>query len=131
MSRLALRCHHHPVSALRRTRLTTIAVVFGGAFLTWLEWQASPNAVPIVLAFDLAVGWSFIGAGLIARGVRIAPNVGSLWIAAGLAWFAGALISAGGTLYLGFVAHVLATFPTGRAARGIQRIVVAAGYVVA
>jgi signal transduction histidine kinase len=99
--------------------------------LAWLEWQASPNANPSVLALDIVVGLIFAAAGIIVLGVAIARRVAYLQLAAGAAWFAGALIPLASSLYLGFLVHLLATYPTGRLAGRVERTLVASGYGVA
>ena len=55
-----------------------------GAMLAWLEWQASPNADRTVLAFDVAVGLTFIAAAVITLGVPTARRIAYLELAAGL-----------------------------------------------
>ena len=102
-----------------------------GAMLAWLEWQASPNADRTVLAFDVAVGLTFIVAAVITLGVPTARRIAYLDLAAGLAWFVGALAPVASGLYLGFLVHLLVTYPTGRLERMAQRAVVATGYGVA
>jgi signal transduction histidine kinase len=110
---------------IRGVALTT------GVILAWLEWQASPNADRAVLAFDMAVGLTFVGAAVITLGVPTARRIAYLELAAGVAWFAGALFPIASGAYLGFLVHLLATYPIGRLERRLQGVVVAAGYVVA
>ena len=102
-----------------------------GATLAWLEWQASPNADRTVLAFDMAVGLTFIAAAVITLGVPTARRIAYLELAAGVAWFAGALTPVASGVYLGVVVHLLASYPIGRLERPVQRAVVATGYVLA
>ena len=102
-----------------------------GSGLAWLEWQASPNADRSVLAFDVAVGLTFVGAAVITLGMPTARRIAYLELAAGVAWFAGALLPVASGVYLGFVVHLLVAYPIGRLERPLQRAVVAAGYLVA
>jgi len=114
-----------------RVRMISGVMLAIGALMAWLEWQASPNADPTVLAFDVAVGLTFFSAAVIALGVPTARRIAYLELAAGVAWFAGALVPAASALYLGFLVHLLATFPNGRLERPVQRVVVATGYGLA
>ncbi len=101
------------------------------ATLAWIEWQASPNADRTVLAFDVAVGVTFLAAAVITLGIPTARRIAYLELAAGIAWFAGALTPVASGVYLGFVVHLLASYPIGRLERPVQRAVAATGYVLA
>ena len=59
-----------------------IALATGAAFAV-LEWQASPNADRIVLAFDVAVGLTFVAAAIITLRVPTARRISYLELAAG------------------------------------------------
>ena len=113
-----------------RTRVIRGVVLVTGATLAWLEWQASPNADRTVLAFDVAVGLTFVVAAVITLDLPTARRVAYLELAAGLAWFAGALTPVASGAYLGFLLHLLVSYPTGRLERPVQRAVVATGYIV-
>src|SRR5688572_19553161 len=112
-------------------RIIRWVAVATGVTLAWLEWQASPNADRTVLVLDVAVGLTFFGAAFIALGVPTARRIAYIELAAGTAWFIGALVPVASGAYLGFLVHLLVTYPTGRLERPAQRGVVAAGYVVA
>lgn len=114
----------------RRVQILRGLVLATGVALAVVEWQASPNADRTVLAFDVAVGLSFFAAAVVTLGVPTAPRLAVLLIGAGFAWFAGAVVPLASGAYLGFLAHFLAVFPTGRLDRPVQRAVVAAGYVL-
>jgi signal transduction histidine kinase len=114
-----------------RGRIIRAVALVTGAALAWLEWQASPNADLTVLSLDVAVGLTFFGAAVITLGVPTARRIAYLDLAAGVAWFAGALFPVASGAYLGFLVHLLATYPIGRLERPLQRSVVVAGYVVA
>jgi signal transduction histidine kinase len=102
-----------------------------GVLLSVAEWQASPNADRTVLAFDLAVGWAYLAAGISGLGLPIARRFGALALATSAAWFVGALSDVGSSLYLGLLVHLLVTYPTGQVRRRSQLVVVGLGYVVA
>jgi signal transduction histidine kinase len=110
---------------IRRVALAT------GAAFALLEWQASPNADRVVLAFDVAVGLTFVAAAIITLPVPTARRIAYLELAAAAAWFAGALTPLASGLYLGFLVHLLATYPTGRLEHPVQRLVIAIGYGLA
>ena len=114
-----------------RGRIIRGIALASGATLAWLEWQASPNADRTVLAFDVAVGLTFIGAAVITLGIPSARRIAYLELATGVAWFAGALTPVASGVYLGFLVHLLATYPTGRIEPTVQRAVVAIGYGLA
>ena len=114
-----------------RVRIIRGVAFATGLILAWLESRASPNADRAVLAFDMAVGLTFVAAAVITLGVPTARWIAYLELAAGIAWFAGALLPVASGAYLGFLVHLLATYPIGRLERPLQRGVVAAGYVVA
>lgn len=88
---------------------------------------------------DLAVGWSYAGAGLIAWWRRPANRTGRLILAEGLTWFLGnlqgtaapllfALGAWGEALNLAVLAHLLLAFPDGRLPTALDRRVVAGVY---
>ncbi len=112
-------------------RIIRGVVLAAGATLAWLEWQASPNADRTVLAFDVAVGLSFFAAAVITLGIPSARRIAYLELGAGIAWFVGALTPVASGVYLGFLLHILASYPSGRLERPVQRAVVATGYVLA
>ena len=114
-----------------RVRIIRGIALASGATLAWLEWQASPNADRTVLAFDVAVGLTFIGAAVITLGIPSARRIAYLELATGVAWFAGALTPVASGVYLGFLVHLLVTYPTGRIEPTVQRAVVAIGYGLA
>ena len=104
-----------------RARVIRGVALATGATLAWLEWQASPNADRTVLAFDVAVGLTFFVAAVITLGVPTARRIAYLELAAGVAWFVGALTPVASGAYLGFLVHLLVTYPTGRLERPVQR----------
>jgi signal transduction histidine kinase len=87
-------------------------------------------------------GWSFIGAGLIARVRRPRNRTGLLMIAVGFSWFlTGGLMSSNysvpwtfgvavGALPAGFLVHLLLAYPSGLLQSGWERFLVVTGYVL-
>ncbi|KJK52079.1 hypothetical protein UK23_04960 [Lentzea aerocolonigenes] len=106
--------------------------------LAALVWGGYEVPVPAVV-LNLAVGLSFIGAGVEAADRRPDSFSGQLMIAVGLAWFvrlAGAIENdvafavgvATKTLYLAVLGHLLVTYPSGRITSRWQRVVVSVAY---
>jgi signal transduction histidine kinase len=106
---------------------------------------------PVDAARDVAVGWSFIGAGLIAWRRRPSSRIGPLMIIVGLAWFIGnfgsayglpgfpsdapailavAIASSLGGLQRAFQTLVIVSYPTGRLTDRLDRVFVVATFVV-
>jgi len=100
-------------------------------------WGDSGRWIP-----DLAVGWCFIGCGLVASARRPESRTGALLAATGFAWFAGNFShthfgvvnwAAAHALYLyrGPLVHLVIGYPTGRASSRLTRTMVAVGYLAA
>jgi signal transduction histidine kinase len=92
--------------------------------------------------FALVIGWSFIGAGVIAWERRPDNRTGALLVVGGFAWFATFLDSSdwaplytAGTaveaVYIVIFAYLLLSFPTGRLGRGLDRALIVAGAATA
>ena len=84
----------------------------------------------IVLA--LTLGWSFIGAGLLAWWHRPEHRIGPLMTLVGFTWFLGSLAESGSawvytagnvlsSLWIGAFVQLLVAFPSGRVAPGLER----------
>jgi signal transduction histidine kinase len=112
----------------------------GSALALWLI-LGSPQEDHAVrtAALTLAVSWSFLGAGVVA--LRREPRFGKLMCAVGLSVFLVALGDAGGALpftiglvlasvWIGFLVHALAAYPTGRLPGRAAVATVAAAYTV-
>lgn len=108
--------------------------------LAALVWGGYEVSVPAVV-LNLAVGLSFIGAGVEAADRRPDSSSGQLMIAVGLAWFVrltGAIENdvaffvgvATKTLYLAVLGHLLVTYPTGRITSRWQRVIVSVAYLL-
>ncbi len=129
-----------------RTRATvaaagaTAGLAAAGA-LVWGGYQVPADLLAPTLVLDLAVGWSFIGVGLVAWSRRPDSRTGVLMVALGFAWFArfavavavrpafvvGVLVS---SPYLSVLVHLLATFPGGRVQNRAERVLVTVGYLL-
>lgn len=117
------------------------AGVAAAAALVWGGYQVPADLLAPTLVLDLAVGWSFIGVGLVAWRRRPDSRTGLLMVVLGFAWFArfavaldsragfvvGVLV---GSVYLSVLVHLLATFPGGRVQDRTQRVLVTVGYLL-
>jgi signal transduction histidine kinase len=131
------------MTSLRRSLLGIAAAGFAAglvalAFVLSSDWQRGDRAMN--LALGPLVGWSFIGAGLIAWWRRPDNRFGALMTAVGFAWFAGSLAAsdAPGLFIIGvtlsplpfaLLIHTLLAFPSGRAQGKWTRRVIALGYI--
>jgi signal transduction histidine kinase len=106
------------------------------------EWVAFGWSQPRQWVPDLAVGWTFIGCGLIASARRPESHSGALMAATGFAWFIGnfaavdvdpvAWAAAQGIyLHRGPLVHLILAYPGGRLPSRPSRTAVVAGYAAA
>ncbi|MEU1820653.1 histidine kinase [Streptomyces roseifaciens] len=113
--------------------------VAAGCTGSWAYGRAGATQEDILR--DLAVGWTFAGAGLIAWWRRPANRTGRLMVAEGVTWFLGnlqgttvpALFALGAwweALNLAVLAHLLLVFPDGRLTTVFARRVVACAYLL-
>ena len=112
-----------------------------GAALLWGGYDVPAELAAPTIVLNLAVGWSFIGIGLLAWTRHPDNPTGPLMVVLGFAalgrfavavasdvgFAAGVLL---GSLYLSVFIHLLVTFPTGRATTWPQRVTVAVGYLL-
>jgi signal transduction histidine kinase len=91
---------------------------------------------------DLAVGWTFIGCGLVASRRRPESRTGPLLAATGFTWFLGNFAQAGVAavawvaarlvyLHRGSLVQLVLTYPSGRSSSRLARGAVAVGYAAA
>jgi signal transduction histidine kinase len=124
---------------VRRLGLIGLVGVAVGLAAEWVGfgWGDPRHWIP-----DLAVGWSFIGCGLVAARRRSESRSGLLMAATGLTWFVGNFAQVGvaavawlaaHTVYLhrGPLVHLVLSYPTGRSGSRLVRGAVVVGYVVA
>ena len=106
------------------------------------EWVGIDWGEPGQWIRDLAVGWTFIGCGLIAAWKRPESRSGWLMVATGFTWFLGnfsevdvpaiAWIAAHAVyLHRGPLVHLLLSYPSGRTASRVTQGAIAVGYAVA
>jgi signal transduction histidine kinase len=106
------------------------------------EWVGYGWGDPLHWIPDLAVGWTFIGFGLIAAGRCPDDRTGSLMAATGFAWFLGnfagvdnrvvAWTAAHATfIYRGSLVHLVLAYPSGRPSGRLERAAAAGGYAAA
>jgi signal transduction histidine kinase len=118
--------------------LVPVAAVVGIA----AEWRLYGWADPRDWVPDLLTGWSLIACGLVGWSRRPQSRSGALLAATGFAWFAPNYAATGAAalawlsahalyLYRGPLVQLVLTYPTGRAARRLDRAAVAAGYAAA
>jgi signal transduction histidine kinase len=125
-----------------RMRLVVLAALACGAGVVALIVSSDLEDAQTVWAiFAPAVGWSFVGTGLYAWRRRPESRTGALMVLLGFAWFVSALhfadsalvysisVVAGG-LWGGVFLHLCMSFPSGRLAPGLDRVLVIAGYLI-
>jgi signal transduction histidine kinase len=123
----------------RRLGLVGLAGSVVGLAAEWVGfgWGDPRHWIP-----DLAVGWTFIGCGLIASARRPASRTGLLMAATGFTWFLGNFAQVGVAavawvaahtvyLYRGPLVQLVLTYPSGRPASRLVRGAAAVGYAVA
>jgi len=129
-----------------RLALTLAAVVAGLANVA-LPLRAGddrPDSLVYLLITIIGVGWSFVGAGLVAWSRRPENRTGALMVAVGLAQLLNGLLFNGvilvrepfafalwfllATLPEGVLGHLIAVFPDGRATTRLQRVFIIANY---
>jgi signal transduction histidine kinase len=124
---------------VRRLGLLGSAAVAVGLAAEWVGfgWDDPRHWIP-----DLAVGWTFIGCGLVAAWRRPESRSGLLMAATGFTWFVGNFAQVGVAavawvavqlvyLHRGPLVQLLLTYPSGRSGSRLVRGAVVVGYVVA
>ena len=124
---------------MRRLGLVLLAGGVAGLTAEWVGfgWDDPRHWIP-----DLAVGWTFIGSGLIASRRRPESRTGPLLAATGFTWFLGNFAqvgvaavawAAGHMVYLhrGPLVQLVLTYPSGRPSSRLVRGAVAVGYAAA
>jgi signal transduction histidine kinase len=117
------------------------ALAAGGVVIALVLGSDHVETKPVWAVFQPAVGWSFIGTGLYAWRRRPESRTGALMVAMGFAWLLSALDVSNsplvytvslvtGGLFGAVFLHLALSFPTGRLEPGIDRRLVAAGYLI-
>lgn len=121
---------------LRLTGAAALAAVSGGAGV-WAYARSGASAGDLVR--DLAVGWAFVVAGLVAWRRRPANHTGRLMVFEGITWFFGnlqgtavpALFAFGAwweALNMAILLHLILSFPEGRLTTVLSRRLVQFAY---
>ena len=129
-----------------RLALALAAVVAGLVNVALLLWAGDDRgeSLAYLLITIVGVGWSFVGAGLVAWSRRPENRTGALMVAVGLAQLLNGLLFNGvilarepvafvlwfllATLPEGVLGHLIAVFPDGRATTRLQRVFIIANY---
>jgi signal transduction histidine kinase len=124
---------------VRQRGLVGLAGVALGLTAEWVRfgWGDPRHWIP-----DLAVGWTFIGCGLIASRRQSESRTGPLLAATGFTWFMGNFANVGiaavawvaahlVNLYRGPLVQLVLTYPSGRPGSRLVRGAVAVGYAAA
>ena len=136
-----------PASRLTRARLLLVAfagIVAGvgaSSAIGWGGYQMPIEVLAVTKLVEVAVGWSFVGVGLIAWWRRPDDRSGVLMVLLGFAWllrligavatpWASAVGIILGSLPFALLVHLLVTFPGGRITTRPQRWLIGAGYLV-
>src|SRR6266536_2014910 len=124
---------------MRRLGLVLLA---GGLLGLTAEWVGFGWGDRRPWILDLAVGWTFVGSGLIAWARRPASRTGPLLAATGFTWFLGNFAQVGVAavawaaahlvyLHRGPLVQLVLTYPSGRPGSRLVRGAVAVGYAAA
>ena len=125
-----------------RTRAVVLAALLCGGGVVALVVTSDHGEDKAVWAiFGPLVLWSFVGTGLYAWRRRPESRAGALMVLLGFAWALAALAFSDsrlpyslalvvGGLWGGVFLHLVMTFPSGRLARGRDRAIVVAGYLL-
>jgi signal transduction histidine kinase len=125
-----------------RTRAVVLAALLCGVGADVLLLASDHQDAKAVWAiFAPAIAWSFIGTGLYAALRHPESRAGELMVALGFAWCVAALTFANaavpyaigqvfGGLWGGVFLQLVMSFPSGRLARGRDRAIVIAGYLL-
>jgi DNA-binding CsgD family transcriptional regulator len=103
-------------------------------------WE--PDALTLPVAVHVAIGWSFVAAGLVAWTSRPENRLGPLMMLTGVVWFGRDFDWFGSwtahhaseltqNLFLALLAHQVVVFPYGVARSRAERVLVAAAYALA
>jgi PAS domain S-box-containing protein len=119
----------------------TLALLAAAGAITAVLTSDHVTGEAPTIALAVPTGLAFIASGLVARARRPANGTGVLLILVGFAWYLAALPSAEqpllftvgmalNGLFIGFLAHLLLAFPSGRLSSRVERVIAAAMYFV-
>ena len=119
--------------------LAVAALIAGAIAIAIVVSSAHEDQPALVIAFGLAIAWSFIGTGLYAWWRRPANGFGALMTTVGFTSMIGVLFESNeplvftigilfGSFYLAVFAHMFLAYPDGRLGSRAQARLVAAAY---
>src|SRR5581483_4671025 len=128
----------HPRMA--RTALAALGAALGLYAIGLAIWE--PGVLTLPVAVHVAIGWSFVAAGVVAWQQQPENRLGLLMTLAGIVWFGRDFDWFGSwtanhaseltqNLFLALLAHQLIVFPYGVARSRLERALVAAVYALA
>jgi DNA-binding CsgD family transcriptional regulator len=123
-----------------RALLAALGAALGGWAIALAVWKPGEEALPVPV--HLAIGWSFVAAGLVAWARRPENRTGLLMTLTGIVWFGRDFDSLGFSpatrlselsqnLFLALLAHQVVVFPDGVPGSRRERVLVAAIYTLA
>src|SRR5581483_1284216 len=127
-------------TASLRAGLGALGAALGIYAIALESWK--PGAVTLPIVVHVAVGWSFVAAGVVALTRRPDNRIGLLMTLAGIvwfgrdfdwfhSWFAHHASELSQNLFLALIAHQVVVFPSGVARSRTERALVAAAYALA
>ena len=127
-------------AARARLALAALGGALGLYAIALAVWV--PDALTLPIAVHVAIGWSFLGAGIVAWARRPDNRTGLLMMLTGLVWFGRDfdwwhasipthLRDLPPDLFLALIAHQLVVFPHGRARSRTERALVGSAYALA
>ena len=123
-----------------RLALWPLGTAAGVAAFVLISRDGDVADARVSAALTLAIGWSFLGSGLVVWAREDDNPLGVLMVAIALVWLSGAAVGQVGSAFgpwVGFVAlnaavamfvHMLVEFPSGRLETRSERVLVAAAY---
>jgi len=123
-----------------RLGLAVLGAALGAYAIGIAIWV--PDSLTLPAPVHVVIGWSFVGAGMLAWARRPENRTGLIMTLTGIVWFGRDFDWMGGaltthvdglatTLFVAMVAHQLVVFPHGRARSRAERALVASAYALA
>ena len=123
-----------------RVGLAALGMALGGYTAALAVWK--PDALTLPAPVQLAIGWSFLAAGLVAWHERPENQLGLLMSVSGVVWFgrnfdwfgswaANHASELSQNVFLALIAHQVIVFPYGVARSRLERFLVGAAYALA
>lgn len=129
-----------PTARASCVSLAALGVAAGFYAIALAIWE--PGALTLPVAVHVAVGWSFLAAGVVAWEQRPESRTGLLMMLTGVVWFARDLDWWSGAIpthlsdfslnvFVALVAHQVIVFPHGAARSQLERVLVRTAYALA